>query len=286
VPPEETVRGLLVLRGLSRRLAADAAAMRAAAGTAREQAAADAAEARELARAEAAARTAATALDAELREARRRRAAARDAETDAAQRAAEAAARATDLEGALARLEREAREQERRDAQRAATAAAAAARDRPVTELRDAPRPSPEPGRPGRGSRVLPVAGQVLRDFGTAGEGGPARGITLQAAPGARVVSPCTGRIAFAAPFRSFGRLLIVDCGEGYHFVLGGLERLDVSPGHKVLAGEPVGLLGGASSTAAVAAGSVDGHGRVTLYLELRRRGDPVDPRPWFAARS
>ena len=275
------MRGLLVLQGLSRRLAADAAAMRAAAGTAREQAAAAAAEARELARAEAAARAAATALDAELREARRRRAAARDAETDAAQRAAEAAARATDLEGALARLEREAREQERRDAQRAATAAA---RDRPAPEPREAAGSSPEPVRTGRGSRVLPVAGQVAREFGAAGEGGPARGITFQAAPGARVVSPCTGRIAFAAPFRSFGRLLIVDCGEGYHFVLGGLDRLDVSPGHKVLAGEPVGLLGGAS--AAAAAGSVDGHGRVTLYLELRRRGDPVDPRPWFAARS
>jgi septal ring factor EnvC (AmiA/AmiB activator) len=142
--------------------------------------------------------------------------------------------------------------------------------------------PPAEAARPGRGGRVLPVAGLVSREFGAAGEGGPSRGLTFQAPAGARVVSPCAGRIAFAAPFRSFGRLLIVDCGEGYHFVLGGLDRLDVSPGHKVLAGEPVGLLGGASSGTATA----DGGGRAALYVELRRRGEPVDPRPWFAARS
>jgi septal ring factor EnvC (AmiA/AmiB activator) len=126
------------------------------------------------------------------------------------------------------------------------------------------------------------VAGRVTREFGADGEGGPARGLTFQASPGARVVSPCAGRIAFAAPFRSYGRLLIVDCGDGYHFVLGGLDRLDVSPGHRVLAGEPVGLLGGASP----GAGTADGPGHAALYVELRRRGDPVDPRPWFAARG
>jgi murein hydrolase activator len=73
-----------------------------------------------------------------------------------------------------------------------------------------------------------------------------------------------------------------VDCGGGYHFVLGGLDRLDVSPGQKVLAGEPVGLLGGGTPGIA----TTDGSGRATLYVELRRRGDPVDPRPWFAARG
>jgi septal ring factor EnvC (AmiA/AmiB activator) len=264
-------------------MAMDAAALRAAADAARDKAVAAEAEARELARAEAAARAAATALDAELRDARRRRSAARDAETDAAGRAAEAAARAADLEGALVRLEREAREEARREAQRAATAAP---RDRPAPEPREAaaaavPAPDP-PARPARGGRVLPVAGQVAREFGAEGEGGPSRGLTFQAPPGARVVSPCAGKVAFAAPFRSYGRLLIVDCGDGYHFVLGGLDRLDASPGQKVLAGEPVGLLGGAST----GAGTADGPGRATLYVELRRRGDPVDPRPWFAARG
>ena len=121
----------------------------------------------------------------------------------------------------------------------------------------------------------MPVAGQALREFGSGGEGGPARGLTLAAVPGARVVSPCGGRVVFGSSFRSYGLLLIVDCGDGYHFVLAGLDRLDVSPGQRLLAGEPVGQLGGA-----------EGRGRVSLYLELRRNGQPTDPRAWFAARG
>jgi septal ring factor EnvC (AmiA/AmiB activator) len=126
------------------------------------------------------------------------------------------------------------------------------------------------------GARVQPVSGQVLREFGAAGEGGPARGITFQAPAGARVVSPCAGRVAFAGSFRSYGNLLIVDCGEAHHFVLAGLERLDVAVGQRLLAGEPVGLLPPAA----------EGLARATLYLELRHHGQPVDPRPWLAARD
>jgi septal ring factor EnvC (AmiA/AmiB activator) len=65
-----------------------------------------------------------------------------------------------------------------------------------------------------------------------------------------------------------------VDCGEGYHFVLAGLDRLDTAPGRPLLAGEPVGVLGAGNA------------GRATLYLELRRQGQPVDPRGWFTARG
>ena len=64
--------------------------------------------------------------------------------------------------------------------------------------------------------------------------------------------------------------MLIVDCGGGYHFVLAGLDRLDGEPGQRVGAGEAVGTVGG------------DG-GRGSLYLELRRAGQAVDPRGWAA---
>ena len=93
--------------------------------------------------------------------------------------------------------------------------------------------------------------------------------------PGARVVSPCGGKVVFGSSFRSYGLLLIVDCGDGYHFVLAGLDRLDAAPGQRVLAGEPVGQLGASENNA-----------RVPLYLELRRKGQPVDPRSWFGARG
>ena len=55
--------------------------------------------------------------------------------------------------------------------------------------------------------------------------------------------------------------------------MLAGLDRLDATAGSRVLAGEPVGILG-------------SGEGRASLYVELRRNGQPVDPRPWFQARG
>ena len=121
----------------------------------------------------------------------------------------------------------------------------------------------------------MPVTGRLVQGFGASGgEGGlRAHGVTWQASAGARVVSPCAGRVAFAGPFRSYGLLAILDCGGGEHFVLAGLERMDVATGQRVLAGEPVGQLG-----------TEGAEGRPTLYGELRRRGRPVDPRPWLAS--
>jgi septal ring factor EnvC (AmiA/AmiB activator) len=62
--------------------------------------------------------------------------------------------------------------------------------------------------------------------------------------------------------------MVILDCGAGQHLVLAGLERLDVAMGHRVAPGEPVGIM--------------PGHGRPSLYVELRRRGEAVDPRPFL----
>jgi septal ring factor EnvC (AmiA/AmiB activator) len=88
------------------------------------------------------------------------------------------------------------------------------------------------------------------------------------------VNSPCTGKIAFAAPFRSYGRLMIVECGKGYDFVLAGLDRLDAPVGRTIHRGDPIGRMptGGAKSPG--------------LYLELRLNGRPVDPAPFLNAKA
>jgi septal ring factor EnvC (AmiA/AmiB activator) len=301
--PDEALRGALVLRGLVRKLEEEAAGLRAAEAEAARAAAAAAGEAAALAQAEARAREAVAGVETRLAEARRRREAADEAEDRAADRAQAAAAQARDLADMLQRLERE---RTRREAEERANAAARAAEEarRRAEEARErrlaeearerrlaeearrgeASRRQPEPPRqreiaspapvtPSAG-RALPVAGRVTTSWGEASPGGPHRGLTYSAVPGARVVSPCGGRAVYAAPFRSFGLLLIVDCGGGYHFVLAGLDRLDASAGQRLLAGEPVGVLGGGGGSAA------------SLYVELRRNGQPVDPRPWFAARG
>lgn len=123
-----------------------------------------------------------------------------------------------------------------------------------------------------KGRLRWPAAGLVSAAYGETGPDGRARqGVTLAVRDAAQVTSPADGEIVFAGPFQGYGRLLILNPGEGYFVLIGGLARLDAVQGQHVLAGEPLGL------------GPVSGEGgAATLYVELRRKGAPVDPAKWF----
>ena len=126
-----------------------------------------------------------------------------------------------------------------------------------------------------RGSLVFPAAGQVVGLYGQATESGLThKGIIVRTRDEAQVVAPYDGLIVFADRFRGYGQLLIIEHGEGYHFLLAGLSRIDAETGQHVVAGEPVGLMGRETETAP------------TLYLEFRRNGQPINPLPWLAARK
>ena len=101
-----------------------------------------------------------------------------------------------------------------------------------------------------------------------------ATGIAYQAAPAARVVAPCAGRVVYAGPFRSYGKLLILDCGRGYHVVLSGFERLDAQVGQALGAGAPVGVMPGWDPRATAI--------RPALSVELRHAGEPINPLPFL----
>jgi septal ring factor EnvC (AmiA/AmiB activator) len=60
------------------------------------------------------------------------------------------------------------------------------------------------------------------------------------------------------------------------------MGRIGVAPGQRVLAGEPVGMMGEARMASAVAFGSENAP---ELYVEFRKEGKPVDPAPWWAER-
>ena len=98
--------------------------------------------------------------------------------------------------------------------------------------------------------------------------------------PGAEITAPCDGWVVYAGPFRSYGQLLILNAGGGYHVLLAGMERISVDLGQFVLTGEPVAVMGGeAQVSAAVATGSK----QPVLYVEFRKDGTPIDPSPWWA---
>jgi len=131
-----------------------------------------------------------------------------------------------------------------------------------------------------------PVTGAILRGFGAPnGLGGRMQGLTIATRSTAQVIAPFDGRIVFAGPFRGYGQLLIISVGEGYHVLLAGLARIDGQTGQNVLAGEPVGEMsktGDQASESSQAGGSAMSKSGPTLYIEFRKDGDPVDPRPWL----
>ncbi|HUB47949.1 MAG TPA: peptidoglycan DD-metalloendopeptidase family protein [Acetobacteraceae bacterium] len=281
--PQDTLRGLIVLQGLARELQHESAALRAAQASLDAATAAVAAEAPKLAAAETAQQQEGRALDQQIAAAHADQTAAQAEADEAAARAADAAAQADTLRSMLAALDA----QRRADAAREREEAARAAREKQAADVqaareREAALTPVTAGTlaaaaQAKGQLTAPVAGTVFRSWGDPTDAGPATGISYHAAPSARVVSPCAGRVSFAQQFRSYGLLLIVDCGGGYHAVLAGFERLDVKAGQDLRAGEPVGVMPGWEPGAG---------NRPSLYIELRHGDQPVNPAPWLKATS
>lgn len=133
-----------------------------------------------------------------------------------------------------------------------------------------------------KGLLPMPVNGVKLRNFGSPDQvGGTERGLSVATRAGAQVTAPCDAWVVYAGPFRSYGQLLILNAGGGYHVLLAGMERISVNPGQFVLTGEPVAVMGGGSQVAAILA---TGSSQPVLYVEFRKDGTPVDPSPWWAA--
>jgi septal ring factor EnvC (AmiA/AmiB activator) len=197
-------------------------------------------------------------------------------EVGAARRAADAAARA-DAEAAARAAEEQAR------AIVAPPPAAPADPAQVTAFLANPARMTPaQPFVKARGTLSLPVNGVRLRNFGAADtHGGSERGLSIATRPGADVTSPADGWIVYAGPFRSYGHVLIVNAGGGYHILLAGLDRISVEAGQFVVAGEPVARMGSGTVNMA-GSGMAPGAGQPVLYIEFRKDGSPVDPTPWW----
>jgi len=193
------------------------------------------------------------------------------------QRARDLALQAESLKELIAKLEqglppgeRAARQSERRDS-------------RPLAALHDPGRLAPAVAFASLHGKVpIPVNGIKIRDYGAPDPtGGLEKGVSIATRAGAQVTAPADGWVMYAGPFRSYGQLLILDTGGGYHVLLAGMERISVDLGQFVLAGEPVAVMGNASQIAAILA---TGSSQPVLYIEFRKDGTPVDPGPWWAA--
>ena len=195
------------------------------------------------------------------------------------QNATQLAQQAENLKDLIAKLE-----QGLDPATRAARAAARSAEDGKVNlaALKDPGRLAPAVAfASAKGLLKFPVNGVRTRNFGAPdGLGSAERGISVATRPAAQVTAPCDGWVVYAAPYRSYGQLLILNVGGGYHVLLAGMERTTAEVGQFVLTGEPVAVMGNGPQVASI---NVTGTTQPVLYIEFRKDGTPVDPAPWWA---
>ncbi|HTQ53669.1 MAG TPA: M23 family metallopeptidase [Bryobacteraceae bacterium] len=124
---------------------------------------------------------------------------------------------------------------------------------------------------------IWPVEGRLMGGYGTrtdpfSGEGAMHTGVDISAPPGTPVRTTADGIVSFAAWFRGYGQLVIVNHGGGVETYYAHLSHFSVVPGEEVRRGEQIGAVG---ST-----------GRVTaphLHYEVRIGGAPVNPSPYLA---
>lgn len=133
-----------------------------------------------------------------------------------------------------------------------------------------------------RGLLPRPANGVEIHGFGQVDRfGEEAAGVSLATRVNARIVAPADGWVVYAGPFRSYGQLLILNAGSGYHIVLAGMETINAELGSFVLAGEPVAMMGARRIASAEAVGVESS--RPVLYVEFRKDGKSIDPSPWWA---
>ena len=199
-------------------------------------------------------------------------------------RAATLADQATSLRDLIAKMEQDNATAAAAAAEAAKAPTAAATTGAPAQSLGDADRLTPKVAfADTKGLLPLPVNGKEIKAFGDDdGLGGKTEGVSLETRAGAEVSSPCDGWVVYSGPFRSYGQLLIINAGDGYHVLLAGMERIDVQLGQFVLAGEPVAVMPSRklASTDAALAGTT----QPVLYIEFRKDGASIDPAPWWAA--
>ena len=150
-----------------------------------------------------------------------------------------------------------------------------AARPKPKPELRrpqTASLPDASIAKLDFGTMTQPARGKLVERFGQDTKtGSSAKGATFETRLRAQVVAPFDGKVVFAGPFKGYGQILIIQHGDAYHTLLAGMRRVDATLGQLLLAGEPIGVMGSQEAG-------------TRLYVEVRRKGQPVNPLPWFTA--
>ncbi|MBI5237128.1 MAG: peptidoglycan DD-metalloendopeptidase family protein [Deltaproteobacteria bacterium] len=130
-----------------------------------------------------------------------------------------------------------------------------------------------------KGRLDMPVDGRVVSNYGKVKH--PRfntvtfnNGVVIEAKAGEPVRNIYDGKVAYTGWLKGYGLVMILDHGSGFYTLFAYLQETLKEKGDLVKKGEPV-----------AAVGDTGPEGATGLYFELRERGVPRDPVPWFASR-
>jgi len=136
------------------------------------------------------------------------------------------------------------------------------------------------------GKLAYPAQGERVRNFNDEdGYGGRSEGLHIATGKLAQITTPADGKVEFAGDFRSYGKLVIINTGDGYHLLLAGLVKITVSAGQSLAAGEPVGTMGTHTARGTLIGDRIDDP-RPILYVEVRKGAEAIDSSRWWADRG
>lgn len=117
-----------------------------------------------------------------------------------------------------------------------------------------------------RGQLALPLQGGFRYQ---AAERGGAQGLEFFGRSGASVRAAADGRVAFARDYGAYGPMVVIDHGDSFYTVYGGLDRWEVEVGDWVGMSARIGMLD-------------RGDPKAVLFFEVRKGTKPLDARSWL----
>ncbi|MGN6932679.1 murein hydrolase activator EnvC family protein, partial [Neisseria sp. P0013.S004] len=122
-----------------------------------------------------------------------------------------------------------------------------------------------------QGRLKKPVSGTLAGLFGQdRGDGEVWKGVFYQTTP-STVSSIAAGTVTYADELEGFGKVIVIDHGDGYISIYSGLSEIEVAKGYAVAAGNRLGISGTLPS------------GMEGLYLEVRYNGQAMNPLSWVS---
>lgn len=121
-----------------------------------------------------------------------------------------------------------------------------------------------------QGRLKKPVNGTLAGLFGQdRGDGEVWKGVFYNTVP-APVSSIASGTVTFAGELEGYGKVVVLNHGDGYVSIYSGLNEIDIAQNYAVNAGSKIGTSGTLPS------------GETGLYLEVRYNGQVMNPLSWI----